>query len=292
VGVRDVMRTDGPFWRSLAELGAMRAPMPVLRYSPPAWGVAFAACLPEMRARVKRNLRRVRGRRPKAEEELDVYRTIAHFSSCLAEGMALARPEPPRLRFDARGTEHVERAMREGHGIVFVTAHTGMLEASGSLLREAFDLPILFAMQGESDERSRRIHDQARRRAGVEVVHVGRDPLAVLPLFSHLKKKGAVGLQIDRVPRGMRTIGVVLFGERGEVPLGPFELARATGSPIAPAFVRRRGFLDYEIRVYEPIFLVRGADDAALEAAARRAARAMEDFIREDPTHWFHFIPE
>jgi phosphatidylinositol dimannoside acyltransferase len=292
VDVRDVWRTDGPFWRSLAEFGALHAPMPVLRYSPPAWGVAFAACLPEMRERVKRNLRRVRGRKPAVREELDVLKTIAHFASCLAEGMALARRELPRFRFESKGTEHVERAMRDGRGIVFVTAHTGMLEASGSILRKAFDLPLLFAMQGEADERSRRIHDDARRRAGVDVVHVGSDPLAVLPLLSHLKKKGAVGLQIDRIPRGMRTIGVVLFGERGEVPAGPFQLARATGSPIVPVFTRRRGFLDYEIRVYAPIVLDRGADDQALEAAARAAVTAMEDFIREDPTHWFHFVPE
>jgi KDO2-lipid IV(A) lauroyltransferase len=291
VGVRDVLKTDGPFWRSLAEAGAMHAPLPLLRYAPPVWAAAFALSLPEVRKRVQNNLRRVRGTMAPLDEQIDVLKTFSHFASCLAEGMALARRELPSVRRVAVGREHLERAARAGGGIVFVTAHTGAWEASGPLLRATLGIDLLFAMQGEADERSRRIHDEARRRAGVAVVHVGGDPLDVLPLLSHLRKKGAVGLQIDRLPRGMRAIEVVLFGERGLVPRGPFHLARATGCPILPVFTRRRGFLDYEIRLYEPIFLAQSADDAALAAAAQAAAAAMEDFIREDPTHWFHFVP-
>jgi KDO2-lipid IV(A) lauroyltransferase len=147
-------------------------------------------------------------------------------------------------------------------------------------------------MQSEPDVRSRRIQDAARSRSGVKVVHVGEDPLAVLPLLTHLRGGGVVGVQIDRAPRTMRALAVQLFGEPTKIPSGPFQLARASGAPILPVFTRRIGYFRYEIQVCPPIFLARSAGAEELAAAAQTAASEMERFLREDPTHWFHFDPE
>jgi KDO2-lipid IV(A) lauroyltransferase len=285
-------RHDGPFWRGLATFGASHAPKVLVRYSPPAWALAFAVFMPEARARVRRNLRRVLGVRAAGEERADVLRTFSHFASCLTEGLAMGGPRPPEVHCAVQGASHLERAVSLRRGIIMVTAHTGGWETAGPLLKRDFSLDVMIAMQTERDEEARRIQDSARTRSGIKVAHVGDDPLAVLPLFSHLRRGGVLGVQIDRAPRAMQSLPVDFLGAPWRVPSGPFELARATGAPILPVFTRRLGYFQYEIRLGPLIEVTRGSARALLVDAARSATAEMERFIREHPTHWFDFGAE
>ena len=59
------LRFDSAFWRRVMRAGIENGPEPFVRYSPPLWGLAFWAGLPEARKIVRDNLRRVFGLRPK-----------------------------------------------------------------------------------------------------------------------------------------------------------------------------------------------------------------------------------
>jgi len=285
----DALRTDGPFWRRLACFGAAHAPEPVVRYGPPGFALAFALALPGVRARVRQNLRAVLGPRPYHEELVDVFRTFSHFASCLAEGLALGVPHPRDPHCTVEGAHHLEQAMARSRGVIMVTAHTGAWETAGPLLGKALGADLLIAMEREPDARSREIQDQRRQRAGVRIAHVGAEPLAVLPLFTHLRRGGVVGVQIDRAPAAMRSIPVRLFGAPSRVPSGPFWLARATGAPIVPVFAYRQGYFRYAICICRPREIARDASDETLDQTAQDVTAEMERFIRLHPTHWFHF---
>jgi KDO2-lipid IV(A) lauroyltransferase len=286
---RSPLRHDGPFWRRLASFGAEHAPRALVRYSPPAWAALFALALPDARARVRANLRRVMGRRPRHRELFDVFRTFSHFASCLTEALAMGGSRAEPIACAVEGAEHLERALAGLRGVIMVTAHTGGWETVGPALKRRFDLDIMVAMLREPDARARHIQDRARIRSGIKVVHIGSEPLSVLPLFSHLRKGGALGLQIDRVPHAMRAIPVRLFGASSLVPSGPFHLARATGAPILPVFMRRIGYFRYAVRLCSVIEVPRAATEAQLGEAAQRAASEMERFISAHPTDWFDF---
>ena len=285
----DIFRHDGPFWRRAATFGAMRAPRALVRYSPPAWALAFALAMPAARARVRRNLRWVLGRRPYDEETLDVFRTFSHFASCLTEGLAMGAPRAPEVECVVRGEDHLRAAMAGGRGVILVTAHTGGWETAGPLLKKQFDRDVMIVMEREEDDEAREVHDRARDRAGIKVFHVGSEPLAVLPLLAHVRRGGVLGLQIDRAPSSKRSIPVPLFGTPARVPSGPFVLARAADVPILPVFTRRLGFFRYEISLSPELTIPKSAPDDALVRAAESAAREMERFIRAHPTHWFDF---
>jgi KDO2-lipid IV(A) lauroyltransferase len=260
-----------------------------VRYGAPSVAFAFALALPGVRARVRRNLRRVLGPRPYHEEVVDVFRTFSHFASCFTEALALGAPSPHDVACTVVGAGHLERALAGSRGVIAVTAHTGAWETAGPLLKKALGADMLIAMEREPDERARAIHDRNRRRSGVRIVHVGSEPLAVLPLFTHLRRGGVLGVQIDRAPSAMRSIPVRLFGAPARVPSGPFFLARATGAPVVPVFSYRSGHFRYEIHICGPVEIPRGADDDKLQRAAQEIATEMERFIRSHPTHWFHF---
>ena len=96
----------------------------MVRYSPPAWALAFALAMPEARARVRRNLRRVLARSNR-EELADVFRTFSHFASCLTEALAMGGPRPPEVECVVEGASYLERAVSLPSRHHLVTAHTG-----------------------------------------------------------------------------------------------------------------------------------------------------------------------
>ena len=287
-----LLATDGRIWRRLAYAGARFGPRWWLRFSPPVFGVAFGAALPRVRAQVRRNLWRVRGQRGALLDGLDVMKTFADYARCLAESLAMERPEALAATRRIRGEEYLEQAAATGRGIMLVTAHAGPWDAAARLLAGDQRADVMVVMVPEHDERARRLHDRVRERAGLRVAHVGVHPLDALPLLRHLKGGGIAAAQLDRVPGSARAIEVSLFGAPFRVPEGPFRLAAMAGAPVLPLFVRRVAHFDYEFWVAPPLLLGRRPSSSELKTAAQSAATEMERFIRAHPTQWFHFEGE
>jgi KDO2-lipid IV(A) lauroyltransferase len=148
----------------------------------------------------------------------------------------------------------------------------------------------MVAMQRERDEGARELQDTLRQvQGGVQIVHVGGDPLASLPLMRHLQEGGVVALQIDRVPAGMAGRSVRLFGRPGAIPEGPLRLSQLTGAPIVPVFSARTGHRRYAVFVEDPVFVPRRAAPTAIDAAAQHIADALCRFVSAHPTQWFAF---
>jgi KDO2-lipid IV(A) lauroyltransferase len=187
------------------------------------------------------------------------------------------------------GQAHFDDALSDKRGLLLVTAHTAGWEIVGALVGSRRGLRVLVAERAEPDARARAIQDEARQGHGVHVAHIGADPFAGLALMRHLREGGAVAVQIDRVPRGVRARRVTLFGEPANMPEGPLRLAMLTGAPIVPIFTGRTGHCRYEIAAHRPIRLARSETDGGLDAAAQEIAGALEGFARAHPTQWFHF---
>jgi len=280
---------DGGLWRRLARWGSSRGPEWFVRWSPPVFGLAACVLASERRRAVARTLRRVQGERGALRDRLDVARTFTTYASCVAEILGAGSPRGRLPEAVVWGEPHVQDAIADGRGLLFVTAHTAGWETVGPLLARDHGLRLMIAEEAEPDAAARSIQDDARRAHGLLLAHVGDDPLAALPLVRHLREGGAVALQIDRVPVGVRGRAVSLFDAPGQVPEGPLRLALLTGAPIVPIFVARTGHRRYEIVARAPVRIGRTAGDADLNAAAQTLADAMQDFVRRHPTQWFHF---
>lgn len=281
-------RAAGAFWRRLAYAGARHGPEAWLRLSPPLFGLAFAAALGSHRRNVRDNVRRALGRHGPLEESWYVAKTFVSYASCLAESLASERPEVAHARRRMRHPQRI-RAALSGGPLIIGTAHFGAWDVAAPLLASDLGAPVLVAMRPEADPSARALHDDVRERAGVRVVHVGSHPLDALPLLHHLRDGGIVALQLDRVTPGSRQLEVSLFDAPYRMPAGPFLLSALAQVPILPVFVRRRGYLDYELSAGALLRLGRRPDEAELVSAAQAAATEMERAIYACPSQWFHF---
>ncbi|MEZ4223889.1 MAG: lysophospholipid acyltransferase family protein [Polyangiaceae bacterium] len=215
-------------------------------------------------------------------------RTFVEYAHCLAESLASGRREARAARCSFKEPS-LPAALSASHGIVVVTAHAGAWDAAAPLLARDFARPVTVVMRPEVGRGARKIHDGVRRRAGVQIVHVGCDATDPLPLLSSLRSGGVVAFQLDRVPPGVRSLKVPLFGRTAAVPEGPFRMAALARVPVLPLFVRRVAAFDYEIWGGPLLRLERRASQGELSAVAARAVWELERFIRAHPSQWFCF---
>src|SRR5262245_16718527 len=128
------VRPDSVLWRRAMAAGVTFGPHAWVRYSPPVFGLAFGAVLPEKRDVVRSNLRRVRGPRPAWREMVDVAAVFSNYASCLTEALLLASGRGYKLVSSSRGVERYHECAAEGRGVIIATAHTAGWEVAGPVL--------------------------------------------------------------------------------------------------------------------------------------------------------------
>lgn len=284
-----VFAHDGILWRRLARLGAAHGPSWLVEYSPPFIGLCAALALPASRRKVRDNLRRIRGPVSRLREVRDVAETFTSYAGCIAEVLSNGSKNAELPDLEVTGRPYMEAAIKEGKGVIVVTAHTAGWELVGPVFRKHKGMDVVMVMEAERDGAARDLSDRARRATGLEVAHVGADPFASLPFLHRLRDGAAIAIQIDRVPAGMRGLPVRMFGEAREIPEGPLRLAQLSGAPIVPIFCARLGYRSYFAEVFEPCHLPRRPTPEQLGSTAQKLADAMHDFVRRYPTQWFNF---
>jgi KDO2-lipid IV(A) lauroyltransferase len=289
MGEQTAPRRENAFFRRLAHWGALSGPQGLVRFGPGPIGAAFGLALPTLRRHIVQNLRRIHGPRSAWREQLDAVDTLANYAACFTEAIASGRADAtPRVA--VRGEERLRAALGTG-GVVLVTAHIGPWELTAQLLGRELSADVILVMEREANAEARELQDHHRGERGLRVLHIGEHPTDALPLIAHLKKGGVAALQLDRVPPSGRILEVSLFGQPFVVPEGPFRLASLSGAQVLPVFARRLGFFDYELEISEPIALGRRPTPEQLRAGAQQAVSAMQTFVAECPTQWFHFSP-
>jgi len=260
-----------------------------VRYSPPFFGLAFGLALPDARRAVRDNLRMVRGPVPPLQELRQVAEVFTNFASSMTEAMLIGSDRGYRAINHPVDDCHYRQCYAQGRGVIMAAAQTSGWDIGGTVLGLAQADDVLVVMERENNATAAALHDLTRERQGVRLVHAGSDPLAPLALLKHLRRGGTVALKFDRVGHGMRTRETQLFGRRWAMPEGLFRLASVSGAPIVPAFTRRLGFLEYELRSYPAIALPRRPSEQQLDAATKTLAGHLEGFVRSHPTHWLRF---
>lgn len=290
--LRAAVRTESTFWRKALNAGVQYGPDPWLRHSPKLFGWMFGAALPQARATVRGTLRKIHGPRPAAEELRDVADVFANFASSMTDAMLVGSDRGYYVTTRPVGDWHFLSSLAEGRGLILATANTAGWDIAGAATANVRAERVMVVMNREDNSDARDLHDQARRRAGVQVRHVGDDPLDALPVLRHLRGGGIVALKFDRTPRQMRTRAVTFLDEQWPIAEGPLRLAALSGAPLLPVFTRRLGFLEYELVNTPPLRLPRRPSDGELDEVAQTLATRLEQFVRANPTHWFRFIDE
>jgi KDO2-lipid IV(A) lauroyltransferase len=185
-------------------------------------------------------------------------------------------------RLTLRGAEHIDAALRQGHGLILTTFHSGNWELSGLLLAlSGYRFTTVAGTQlraGWSEEIK-----EFKERFGINVV----SPSASMRgLYRDLWANRIVVLHIDGdVFAG--GIEATLLGKTVKVPRGPAHLSRVTGAPTAFAYCRRAAGDKLNVFIETPQAPPKTVGEEY--HLTRGYVGRLEKCILEDPGQWCIF---
>jgi KDO2-lipid IV(A) lauroyltransferase len=163
------------------------------------------------------------------------------------------------------GREHLDRALARGKGVVGLSGHIGNWELLGAYL-SLLGYPVTVLATSMKDPRLNKLVLGLRRSVGIKVAERSR---SVVGAFRCLTRGGVLGVLIDQ-DTSVESVVVDFLGSPAKTAVGPVKLMNDDGG--------------YRIEVKEPVEI--GGNGSSLEDDVERCSKAVEDFIRREPSQW------
>lgn len=288
---------DGRNRGGIAVLRLVLAVLPWVGYRgcrPPCLLVAAVVllCAPRIRSACIAYWRRQRPGLDRTSAWGLAWRQVGSFAAILCDRGLAARGG---LRVSQRGWPELVALLAEGRGAVLVSAHVGNWElASRIVARLGGRWPLHVVMIDARTPAERALTERVMGRADLRIIDP-RDPIAAgLAMRAALQRGEPVCLLGDRVVPGQATATATLLGEPLSLPLGPFQLAAASGAPLMPWFLTRLGPGAYRFEALPSWRLAlparRSERQRVFADAAQRWATVLEAHIHRHPFQWHNFF--
>lgn len=183
------------------------------------------------------------------------------------------------------GDEIIKRYQESGQKIIFVTGHQGNWELLSQAIAIKFDLTLVGVGRELDSKLMDRILKENRERFNVEMVYKKG---AMKGCIRALSKGKAIGMLVDQSIKLSQSINVNFFGKPAtHTPLASI-LSRKFAIDLIPVFISTEDYINYHIKIYEPIPTIRTEDQKEdLAKLTQAQADIMEQVIRENPSQWF-----
>ncbi|MCL4545595.1 MAG: lysophospholipid acyltransferase family protein [Chloroflexi bacterium] len=179
------------------------------------------------------------------------------------------------------GLEHLEAALRKGHGAILAVPHMGNWDAAARVC-SALGHPITVVA---NDDWAAHFARALRERPGVRVITRHR---SARPLYAALRRNEAIGLVADLAPIDVPAVHVEFAGQLALFPTGPVRLSLRTGAPILPCICVHRHWGEFQVLVGPPL---RTEDSlwtsSAVQDVTQQLAERFEQFARAYPEQWY-----
>lgn len=181
---------------------------------------------------------------------------------------------------EVEGRDLVDAAIKEGKGIIGLTAHFTNWELTGALVQRLYGNMTVIARPVRNSLVDRWVYE--KRTASRLNIILPKD--AVKASLKCLKNKGIIGMMVDQ---SLSTGGVFVqfFGRPASSTTLPALLHIRTGAPIMFAYLLRTG--DRFRLVFEPVTFPHVEDPAArIQVYTQVMSTQFEQVIRRHPESW------
>lgn len=205
-----------------------------------------------------------------------VHKSIREMGKGLMETLAIwFRPEPSILEWvkACHGWEHVETALAQQKGIIFLTPHLGCFEITSIYYAAHHPISVLYRPSRQQWLAPYMEEGRSRGKAKLAPTNLG----GIRDLLRSLRKGEAVGILPDQVPESGEGAWARFLGQPAYTMTLVERLARSTGATVLLAFGERlswgRGFVIH----IEPL-----TDVASLQ----NMNDGIERLVRSKPTQY------
>ncbi len=183
------------------------------------------------------------------------------------------------------GEEIVKAYQQQNKKLIFITGHQGNWELLSQAIAIKFDLTLVGVGRKLDSDLMDKVLKENRERFNVEMVYKKG---AMKGTIKALSQKKAVGILVDQSIRVSQSIEVDFFGHPAtHTPLASI-LSRKFDIDLIPAFISTNDYINYHIKIYEPIKSIKTErQDEDLKLLTQAQANAMQKAIEANPKEWF-----
>lgn len=184
-------------------------------------------------------------------------------------------------------------ALKQGKGVILVGAHVGNWAVGGQLLNR-LNTRINIVMLENEVERVQRIFDRAYSDKKFRVLSSSSDLSSSLAIMKALQNGEIVVFNGDRTVDGVPKTEASFFGDVADFPLGAYQMATVTESPVIMVFAMRDRIKNYRFFCYparQLSNLSRQKKKEAIKESAKDFAGKLQSVLTKYPFQWYNFHP-
>jgi len=247
---------------------------------------------PSVRARARPYLSRRFPSRNALLRLWDSFRITVEIGKVLVDRAAMGILGPGQLTVRHSRGEALFELLREGRGMILVTAHAGCWQFAMESLR-TLETPVNLLLHREEGDVDLHIFEHRGDDAAFRIIDPAGPLGGALEMLQVLKRGEVLCIMGDRAMGGDRsTVEVDFLGGRVRVPFIPYHLASATGAPVVVIFPSKSGPGNYSLVVAKVIRVPKdlGRAPEAYRPYAEAFIRTLEGFVEERPYQFFNFF--
>jgi predicted LPLAT superfamily acyltransferase len=222
----------------------------------------------------------------------DSYLLSFGIGRTLVDRAVLGILGPGSLDVSLEGKATLAGLMAEGRGLIMVTAHVGCWQLAMSSL-SALNTPVNLLIHREEGDVDRHFFEHGQSAAPYRIIDPAGYLGGTLEMLQVLKNGELLCIMGDRVMGGEGSnVAVDFLGAPVNIPISPYKLASATGTPVAVIFPYRSEAGGYALQVATTIRVPGNLGRAAPAYLpyAREFVTALTQFASSYPYQFFNFF--
>jgi KDO2-lipid IV(A) lauroyltransferase len=227
----------------------------------------------------------------KTQEELKQIRKQSMYNLGkgfveLAYGLAHHDYFEKNMNLPEVSKKYLEDAIKEGKGVVAVTAHFGAFSIMFARLA-LLGYPINTILRPSRDPKLEKPLEDIRISVRLKSIYSSPKITCVTQTLRALRANEVVIIPIDQNHGSKAGTFVQFFGRPAGTASGPVIFAMRTGSPILPIFTVRTGKNSHTI-LSEPHFYLekKATDEETIQYNTQKITTIIERYIRQYPHEW------
>jgi KDO2-lipid IV(A) lauroyltransferase len=183
-----------------------------------------------------------------------------------------------------RGEEHLHKAVKEGKGVIIISAHLGNWEAAPQFAPCYFDYPLTVVARNIESGILNRLMIKLRCRFGNSVI----DKKGALPEMTQTLRSGKIlALLIDQGTKISEGVELSFYGKKVTVTPAAAMLALRCKSPVLPVFCVREEDNLLTIIIEPPVGFVKTNNlRNDLKSNTQAMTDVIEKAVRQYPDQW------
>ena len=251
----------------------------------------YVLFLPGIRKMADYYLHRRFHRTGSLERLADSYRIYLNLGKALIDRAVIGILGEDKVLMEFKEREDVFDLVREGRGLILMTAHVGCWQTAMSTLR-ILNKPVNLLLQREEGDVDLHYFEHAGISCPYKIIDPRGYMGGVLEMVDSLKKGEVLSIMGDRLLGSAKGAAMVDFlGGKVLFPFSAFKIAAATGAPIGVLFSYKSGPAVYTLELARVIRVPADAGkvDRDFHPYVTEFAQALESYTTMHPYQFFNF---